>query len=330
MSSRMGRKAKRYSQVGRISFMIRRLIGGATVGDLASEFQITKRQLHRDLRHLEESGYPLEQEDSRWKLPAGFKGLEVTVSPYELMSLYFAKSHLAYLKGTPFVDDLEAVIKKVEAGLSDKVRNHLERIVTAFAPLQRPARAYAAKKNVLDSLRKALLRQLTVVLRSYQKPGAGRPPKDYQVDPYVLVLYQYGLYLVGYSHRARDLRTFAVERIKEVEVTQEMFELPKLFSLEERFEHGFGLIEEPPQEVKIWISPAWAYFVKERRWHPTQVLRPQKDGSVILTMRCGGLDELTAWVLSFGPDARVLGPQELVDKVSRLLALAAKSYQPSR
>lgn len=329
MANRMGRKPKRYSQVARITFMLRRLIGGATVGELAEELQVTKRQVHRDLQQLEESGYPLEQEDGRWKLPAGFKGLEVTVSPYELMSLHLAQSHLAYLKGTPFVDDLEAVIKKVEAGLPDKTRNHLERIVTTFAPLQRPARAYAAQKNVLGSLRKALLRQLTVVLCGYQKPGV-RHLKDYLVDPYALVLYQYGLYLVGYSHRARQIRTFAVERIKNVEVTEGMFELPQSFSLADRFEQGFGLIEEPPREVKIWISPDWAYFVKERSWHPTQALHPQKDGSVILTMRCGGLDELTSWVLSFGPGARVLGPQALIDNVSSQLMLAAKPYQSSR
>ena len=98
MSSRPGRKPIHYSQVARVSSMIRRLIGGATVGDLAEEFHVTKRQVHRDLRHLEESGYPLVQEDGRWRLPPGFKGLEIVVSPYELMSLYFAKSHLDYLK----------------------------------------------------------------------------------------------------------------------------------------------------------------------------------------------------------------------------------------
>jgi len=27
--------------------------------------------------------------------------------------------------------------------------------------------------------------------------------------------------------------------------------------------------DEPPQEVKIWIAPECAYFVKERCWHPT-------------------------------------------------------------
>ncbi|MDF0665114.1 MAG: WYL domain-containing protein [Nitrospira sp.] len=324
MAHRKGRKPKRYSQVARISVMLRRLIGGATVGELAEEFQVTKRQVHRDLQQLEDSGYPLERDDGRWRLPSGFKGLEVAVSPYELMSLYLAQSHLAYLKGTPFVEALEAVIRKVEAGLPDKVRNHLERIVTTFAPLQRPVRAYVSQRQVIESVRRALLRQLTIVLHGYRKPG--EDPQDYLVDPYQLILYQYGLYLSGYSHQAGALRMFALERIKSVTVTEDMFELPKV-PLAKRLDRAFGLIEEPPQEVKIWIAPEWVYFVKERSWHLTQMLKLQKDGSVILTMQCGGLDELTAWVLSFGPGAKVLGPQSLINQVSGQLTAAAQSYR---
>ncbi|OQW33055.1 MAG: hypothetical protein A4E19_06840 [Nitrospira sp. SG-bin1] len=328
MARRKGRKPKRYSQVARVSVMLRRLIGGATVGELADELQVTKRQVHRDLQQIEDSGYPLEQDEGRWKLLPGFKGLEVAVSPYELMSLHLAQSHLAYLKGTQFVEDLEAVIRKVEAGLPDKVRNHLERIVTAFAPLQRPVRPYAAQRQVIESVRKALLRQLTVVLHGYRKPG--ERPQDYKVNPYGLILYQYGLYLIGYSHQAEELRMFALERIKSITVTEDMFDLPLSISLADRLDRAFGLIEELPQEVKIWIAPEWAYFVKERSWHPTQRIELQKDGSVILTMRCGGLDELTAWVLSFGPAAKVLGPQSLIDQVSSQLTAAAQSYRSSR
>ena len=84
MAPHKGRKPKRYSQVARISIMLRRLSGGATVAELADEFQVTKRQVHRDLQQIEDSGYPLEQEEGRWRLPPGFKGLEVAVSPYEL------------------------------------------------------------------------------------------------------------------------------------------------------------------------------------------------------------------------------------------------------
>ncbi|MBX3329935.1 MAG: WYL domain-containing transcriptional regulator [Nitrospira sp.] len=328
MPTHKGRRPKPYSQAARINLMVRRLTGGATISELAEEFHITKRQVHRDLQHLEESGFPLLQEDGRYRLPPGFRGMEIVVSPFELMSLYLAKSHLNYLQDTSLFDDFNSILRKIEVGLPDRVKNHIERIVTAFEPLQRPARAYAEKKTVLHALRKAVLHQRTAVLLGYRKPGAEQPT-NYRVDPYGLVLYQYGLYVVGYSHETDAIRIFAVERIEDIEVTEEIFEIPRSFSLSERVERGFGLIDDSSQEVEIWIAPEWAYFVKERRWHPTQSLQPQKDGSVILTMQCGGLDELTAWVLSLGPGAKVLGPQALIDLVSGQLRAAANSYRSS-
>ncbi len=120
---------------------------------------------------------------------------------------------------------------------------------------------------------------------------------------------------------------FALERIKTVTITEDMFELPQPAPLAKRLDRAFGLIDEPPQEVKIWIAPEWAYFIEERSWHPTQKLQFRKDGSVILTMQCGGIDELTAWVLSFGPGAKVLSPPALIKNVSSQLTAAAQSYR---
>jgi len=141
--------------------MMRTLASRAvTINELADEFGITRRQVYRDLWEIEAEGHPLEQSDGTgertWQLPLGYKGLpQIAVSQYELMSLHLAKSHLAYLKGTPFIDDFESVIAKVEAGLPAKTVNHLERISRAFAPMQGPIRSYAKQKSVLSDLRRA-------------------------------------------------------------------------------------------------------------------------------------------------------------------------------
>lgn len=135
--------------------MMRTLASRAvTINGLAEEFGVTRRQVYRDLVEIEAEGHPLERSDGSgeqtWQLPLGYKGLpQIAITPYELMSLHLAKSHLAYLKGTPFVGDLDSVIAKVEAGLPAKTTNHLERIVQVFVPLQRGTRTYAGKKEPL-------------------------------------------------------------------------------------------------------------------------------------------------------------------------------------
>ncbi len=186
----MGRRPKPYSQVERVERMVRMLASRAcTLGDLATELEITKRQVYRDLQRIAEAGYPLTQSDGigekTWQLPLGYKGPpSITLTHYELRSLYFAKSHLAYLEGTPFADELNGIIKKIEAGLPQKTINHLERIVQTALPLQRPLRGYEKQKDLLRILQQALLLQRSVVIH-HQASGYDEPAA-HRVDPYAL------------------------------------------------------------------------------------------------------------------------------------------------
>jgi predicted DNA-binding transcriptional regulator YafY len=225
-----GRKRGTYSQADRLARIMRMLASRAvTIQELVQEFSVSSRQVRRDLAEIEAEGHPLissdEPGEKTWQLPLGYKGLPpITLTRYELMSLQMARSNLSHLKGTPFSEDLDIVIAKVAASLPAKTANHLERIVQVFAPLQRGIRSYAEKNDLLRQLRIGLLLQLTVDL-TYKKPNAHKA-LIYRVDPYALVLYDHGLYLAGYSHRSQAERFFAVDRMKEVTLTEDRFEIP--------------------------------------------------------------------------------------------------------
>lgn len=310
--------------------MIRTLASRAvTINDLATEFSITRRQVYRDLDQIAEQGHPLEQIDDTgekaWQLLSGYRGLpQIAISPYELMSLHLAKSHVAYLKDTPFLADLDSVIAKVESGLPHKTANHLERIVHAFEPLQRGTGSYAGKNDLLRELRKALLLQLTVDI-TYRKPEASKASRR-RVNPYALVLHQYGLYVVGYSHQARAERHFAVDRIKKIALTEDRFEIPSSYSAIARYANQFGLFDERPQDVTIRFSSDVAHLILERTWHPSQRIKKLKSGAVEVTLHVGGLDEISWWVLSWGKEAKALSPPKLVKIMTDQLSKSLKQY----
>jgi proteasome accessory factor B len=123
---------------------------------------------------------------------------------------------------------------------------------------------------------------------------------------------------------------FAVERIRKVVPTDERFDIPPGFLSKEINRHAFGVIEETPQEVSIQFSKEVAYLIKERQWHPTQTIKKLKNGDGVLTMQAGGMKELASWVLSWGPQAKVLSPPALVKLVTAELTAAARQYRPSR
>lgn len=331
-SLKVRRERKDPSPGARLVRMIRTLCArGMTRAELEETFQVDRRHIYDYLRDIEELGYVFTEPEGTgervWQIEGGYQGIKPEpATAEELMSLYLAKSHLTYLAGTPFMGDLESLSRKIEAGLPRRTANKIEKMVQVFLPVQRPQRAYAKQKDILAVLQKALLLQRNVEIthraQSYPKPVV------HQVEPYGLQLFDYGLYLVGYSHRAKDFRRFAIERIQKatVDMTADPFTIRPEYAARAKSRKAFGLIEDDVMDVKVQFSSKVADYFKERRWHPTQQVKTLKNGDVIVSFQAGGMDEIVSWVLSWGAHAKALGPTELVTALKTQLDYLGPRY----
>lgn len=327
-----GKPAKKYSQAGRVHDIIRLIEArhGITVEELAEEAGVTRRTIHRDLAAIQEAGYPLISEwlNGRkvYRFLTRFKDVPpVNFTLQELMSLYFFRSQLDFLKGTPFQEDMEAIFRKINSVLPPRYAAHLERIAQVSLPLLQGTRDYSRLSEGLRKLREALLYQYRVTLK-YRARGKQRG-EAYLVDPYTLVFFKGGLYLLGYAHKRKAVRTFAAERITGVELSRERFELPEEFRPEEQFRTAFGIVEETPMAVRVRFSPAVAQTIRERLWHPTQTVKEEADGSMLLSFTAGGRMEILSWILSYGAHAEVLEPPELREDAARIAREMAGRYE---
>ena len=86
-----------------------------TIDELAVVCGVTTRTIRRDLQALEEAGFPLyddrqgEDGRTRWRLNGQpFKGLSAGLTLSELCALYFSRSLLESLAGTPFREEVES------------------------------------------------------------------------------------------------------------------------------------------------------------------------------------------------------------------------------
>jgi predicted DNA-binding transcriptional regulator YafY len=77
----------------------------------------------------------------------------------------------------------------------------------------------------------------------------------------------------------------------------------------------------------IDFAKSKAAYVRARRWHKTQEFTEQPDGRLRLTFSCMNLQPIVSWVLEWGPHARAVEPQELVDSVVGELTDALQSYR---
>jgi len=312
-----GKPAKKYSQAARLHDVIRILEAryGATVDELAEECGVTRRTVYRDLDAIRDAGYPLTSEpeaDGRtlYRFMTGFKRLPpITFSLEELMTLYLCRGQLGFLQGTPFQDDLDAIFGRIHSSLPPRSVAHLERIAETASPKFQGARHYAAKKELLKELRRALLYQYRLEL-SYTP--ARRASEVYRFDPYTLLFYEGALYLGGYAHNRGALRLFLLDRIEQATVLDERFEVPNDFSADDLTGSAFGLIDEQQQTIKVRFGAEIGHLIRERVWHPSQQMIEEEDGSLMLMFNASGEKEILAWLYSYLPHVQVLEPESLM------------------
>ncbi|MBP1752438.1 MAG: Helix-turn-helix, type 11 domain protein [Geobacteraceae bacterium] len=328
-----GKPEKKYSQAGRVHDIIRLIEAryGVTVEELAEETGVDRRTIYRDLSVIHEAGYPLVSEwrngRKAYRFLTRFKDIPpISFTLQELMTISFLRSQLDFLKGTPFQDDMESIYGKINSVLPPRYAAHMERIAGVSMPVLQGRRDYAKASETLKTVREALLFQYSLMLE-YTTGGSGAKA-SYKIDPYTMVSYKGGLYLLGFAHNRQALRTFAVERISTVEVSRERFEIPEDFSPEQQFKTAFGIVGETPMPVRVRFSPRVAHTIHDRVWHPTQSIEKQSDGSIILAFEAGGVMEIVSWVLSFGDSAEILEPEKLRDDVRKAVHEMCKLYGP--
>ncbi|RMF42062.1 MAG: transcriptional regulator [Deltaproteobacteria bacterium] len=331
-----GKPAKKYSQAARLHDVIRLLETryGASVDELAEECGVTRRTVYRDLKAIEEAGYPLVSEADEggrvlYRFMTGFKQVPpITFSLEELMTLHLCRDQLAFLRGTPFAEDLDAIFTRIHSSLPPRSVAHMERIASATAPKFSGVPDYTGRYQDLVRLRKALIRQFRCRL---QYRPARRESQDYLIDPYGLLFHNNALYLAAYAHNRKDRRLFLVDRIEKVELLEERFDVPEDFSPAEILGQSFGVVSDDPIEVRVRFAAPVAHLIRERTWHSSQQLTETGDGGVELAMTVAGRTELLAWLYSYLPHVEVLSPpglrREFFDGLRRALELEKPTPQ---
>jgi len=53
-------------------------------------------------------------------------------------------------------------------------------------------------------------------------------------------------------------------------------------------------------KVETWFSPEVAEYIKEKKWHESQEILEQEDGSIIFKAEVAGIHDIKIWVMSWG------------------------------
>ena len=250
----------------------------------------------------------------------------------EELGMALAFEMLSAVKGTYLERDVREILKRFASAVSPSLAAKLETLPRKFFTINYGVKEYVGTaRDRLQTIIRCLIEQQRMRV-SYRSQAGDGALHDYEFDPYTLLTYKGGLYVIGYSFKREQTVYLAVERIESVEPVVAkgkpyIFTYPETYAPEKFTEGAFGIYsgEKTAVELRVHNAQTLAYL-KPRRLHPTQKLEELGDGTARLTMTVRGTEELATWVMSMAPWVEVVKPESLRSTVQAMLREGLELY----
>ena len=193
-----------------------------------------------------------------------------------------------------------------------------DRIILEYVP---------SGQNYLQPIIEAMKenRVLNITYHSYWKDEEN----NFDVQPYCVKLFRQRWYMVARStysyYYEKGPRIYALDRINDLHVTEETFEMPKDWTAEDFFDGCFGIIADQrlePQTVKLKVSAGQANYIRDLMLHESQEEIAKNEEYSIFKYYLRPTFDFIQEILWNGEDMEVLEPlwlrKEIAGKIERM------------
>jgi predicted DNA-binding transcriptional regulator YafY len=301
-----------------------------TVKEMAAEQGVSEKTVRRDLETFQQVGFPLQEAVcehglKKWRIDPERNQPGLSFAFDEAIALYLARRLLEPLAGTPYWEAAQRAFKKIRSSLGEGALGYIERFGAVFYKTTFGQHDYGRKAEIIDRLTMAVEDRRAVFI-TYQSLRATEPV-TYDLYPYGLVYHRGALYLVGWAVDHKEIRHWKMDRVEAVELTQIHFQRSEDFDLRRHLAGSFGVYHGKGDVcIRVRFSKTVARYVLESKWHESQRLLPQKDGSLVAEFRLSDTEEVKSWILSFGQHAVVLAPERFANELRNEATEMLRAY----
>lgn len=302
------------SQTERIIFIARTIEerGGITTQHIVDRFEISRRQVLRDIEYLR----------SRFDAPITYNPRKRHYSYEGSFSLDGSTNERVLVTGALF-EEL-AKNQELDPFITTLVKQQLGTLLeTEYHALTDKIiylsdRSAPPNYELFSLICSALIKMARLSMRYRSTKGEERKRK---VEPLRLISYTGIWYLVAYDVQRQDLRTFHLGRISELTVIEEdrFTERYSTEELDHYIKGGYGIFLGSETNLCSFLAKGWAQEVlSSEQLHPSQTLKKTNEGTII-TIQTANLEELISLLLSYGANVTPLSPPLLVNRYTETL-----------
>lgn len=299
---------------------------GMSQSEIARRLNVNRSTISRYLPDLPGYLYLDDLDGGKWKLDRTAFEFNIRLNLHEAMAIHLATRLLATRmeRQNPHAASALRKLSIALENVAPRISVHLNQSANRIDdPAQRQDPIYLKSIEILTKAW-AEFRKVKVCYLS-----ENGDVHEYIFSPYFIEPYAIGqsTYVFGLREPPGAIRTFKIERIASVDFTHDIYRLPDDFDPQVLLADAWGIwfTGEPPIEVIMKFSEKVARRVKETRWHASEIVEDQPDGSLLWKARIAEPKEMLPWIRGWGADVEVIEPiylrEAIIKDVSQLMKI---------
>lgn len=292
--------------------------------ELAEKLGVSLRTVHRYFEMLDEMGVPVYSERGPYggfSLVRGYKMPPLVFTLEESVALVLGTGMVEEMWGELYRESARGALAKLENLLPEEQAREVAWARNSLVATGMNRSDLKALTPTLEKLRRAVRerRSLDMNYQSNQIPH----PSQRRLDPYALVHRWGWWYVIGFCHLRREVRTFRVDRISEIILSDATFNILPDFDLQAHLKEELQAQPQVKARLRVEADAAWLIQGNHSYWENVE---EQADGSVIVTFSAPTLEWAASTALAYGPAVEVLEPPELRQLVAEWLDMMKRKY----
>jgi len=260
----------------------------------------------------------------RFRIPRGLDGFFQDPTAEELSDLGIVIEELRSGAATARARSLRELERKIRAAMRHDRRRATATDVEALLRAERivvePGPRPAEDPQMLLVLRQAILR---MTLLRFVYHGGSRPGARRDVAPFGIMFGRTN-YLIGADAGTTKPKHWRLDRIGELQSLDEPAPPPPDFDLAAFANTPFAYFEGPQEDVVLRVLPAGMPDFRNFRFHPSQTVESNRDGSATVRFRASGMLELAWHLFTWGDKVEILAPdtlrRQMLEELERALS----------
>lgn len=156
-------------------------------------------------------------------------------------------------------------------------------------------------------------------------------PENRTIKPYALKEFANRWYILGYDTTRKAIRSFALDRLSELEISKQKFSSSINFKVEEYYKNSFGIISpekgQKPEEIIISCQPFQGKYFKALPFHHSQKIIKDDENELIIKLFLVPTYDFIQELLSKGYTIKILQPQSLINEIKQIHQASLAQYE---